>query len=304
MPQLSPHVAAVPGSGIRRLFEIALTLEGVTFLAVGEPDLPVAPHIARAAQAAWDAGDTNYTANGGIPPLRRAFAQRFAQDRGVALDPERVWVTVGGTQALHQALGLMLDPGDEVLVPDPGYTTFSMSPRMLSAVPVAYALREEAAFLPELDRLEALVTPRTRAIIVNSPSNPLGTVLDEEHARALLDFARQSMCGTRVRAMSRAGRRRSCASTGWPWRPARRSAPRARAGSGCASPRRAATCSTVSRCCLRRDGGASSAQLSSDLSRRATSAAGIRRGKAAITRSSRAGVSPSGCTPKRCMRSS
>ena len=191
MPQLSPHVAAVPGSGIRRLFEIALTLEDVTFLAVGEPDLPVAAHIAAAAKAAWDVGDTHYTANGGIPPLRRAFAQRFAHDHGAALDPERVWATVGGTQALHQALGLMLGPGDEVLVPDPGYTTFSMSPRMLSAVPVAYSLREEAGFLPERDRLEALVTPRTRAIIVNSPSNPLGTVLDEQHAREVLDFARR-----------------------------------------------------------------------------------------------------------------
>lgn len=191
MPHLSPHVAHVPGSGIRRLFEIALTLDDVTFLAVGEPDLPVADHIATAAKTAWDAGDTNYTANGGIPPLRRAFAQRFAHDRGVALDPERVWATVGGTQALHQALGLMLDPGDEVLVPDPGYTTFSMSPRMLSAVPVAYPLREEAAFLPELDVLERLVTPRTRVIIVNSPSNPLGTTLDEERARGILDFARR-----------------------------------------------------------------------------------------------------------------
>jgi len=191
VPQLSPHVAAVPGSGIRRLFEIALGLEDVTFLAVGEPDLPVAPHIAAAARAAWDAGDTGYTANGGVPALRRAFAQRFAHDRGAALDPERVWATIGGTQALHQALGLMLDPGDEVLVPDPGYTTFSMSPRMLSAVPVPYALREEADFLPEIDRLEALITPRTRAIIVNSPSNPLGTVLDEERARGILDLARR-----------------------------------------------------------------------------------------------------------------
>ena len=191
MPELSPHVATVPASGIRRLFEIALTLEGVTYLAVGEPDLPVAPHIVDAAKAAWDAGDTNYSANGGMPALRQAFAERFAADRGVALDRERVWATVGGTQALHQALGFMLDPGDEVLVPDPGYTTFSMSPRMLSAVPVPYALREEAAFLPEPAELDRLVTPRTRAIIVNSPSNPLGTVLDEARAREILDVARR-----------------------------------------------------------------------------------------------------------------
>ncbi|GAA5038516.1 pyridoxal phosphate-dependent aminotransferase [Microbacterium fluvii] len=189
MPQLSPHLKTVPGSGIRRIFEIALNLEGVTFLAVGEPDMPIAPHIAEAAKRAWDDDDTNYTANAGIPALRHAFADRFAAVHGAALDPERVWVTVGGTQALHQAVGLVLGPGDEVLVPDPGYTTFSMSPRMLSAVPVPYALRPEAAFLPEIERLEQLITPRTRALIVNSPSNPLGTVVDEALARELLAFA-------------------------------------------------------------------------------------------------------------------
>lgn len=190
MPAIASHSLEVPGSGIRRLFEIALSLDDVTFLAVGEPDVPVAAHIAAAAKDAWDADDTNYTHNAGTPALRRAFVDRFAADHGVTLDPERVWATIGGTQALHQALGLALDPGDDVLIPDPGYTTFSMSPRMLSAVPVPYALREEAAFLPEIDRLEALVTPRTRAIIVNSPSNPLGTVLDEPHAREILAFAR------------------------------------------------------------------------------------------------------------------
>lgn len=191
MPEIAAHSLEVPASGIRRLFEIALGLDDVTFLAVGEPDVRVAPHIAAAAKAAWDADDTNYTHNAGTPALRRAFADRFAADHGATLDPERIWATIGGTQALHQALGLVLDPGDEVLVPDPGYTTFSMSPRMLSAVPVPYALREEAGFQPEVDRLDALVTPRTRAIIVNSPSNPLGTVLDEDAARGILAFARR-----------------------------------------------------------------------------------------------------------------
>lgn len=184
-------MTSVPISGIRRLFEAALGLDDVIFLAVGEPDVPIANHIAEAAKAAWDADLTDYTANSGILPLRTAFARRFAEDHGAVIDVERVWTTVGATQALHQALGLVLDPGDEVLVPDPGYTTFSMSPRMLSAVPVPYPLREEAAFLPELDALDALVTPRTRAIIVNSPSNPLGTVLDETRARDILAFARR-----------------------------------------------------------------------------------------------------------------
>ena len=193
MPELSRHILQVPGSGIRRIHEIALTLaadgEHVTMLAVGEPDLPVAAHIAAAATAAWDADETNYTANGGIPPLRAAISATFEREHGAPMPTERVWVTVGGTQALHQAIGLVLAPGDEILVPDPGYTTFSMSPRMLSAVPVPYPLRVETGFLPEPERIEALITPRTRAIIVNSPSNPLGTVLDARAAAALLELA-------------------------------------------------------------------------------------------------------------------
>lgn len=194
MPELSRHVLDVPGSGIRRIHEIAIVMaaesrEPITMLAVGEPDLPVAEHIGAAAKAAWDADETNYTANGGIPALRAAIAAKHARDHGMELATERIWVTVGGTQALHQAMGLVLAPGDEILVPDPGYTTFSMSPRMLSSVPVPYALRAETGFLPEPERIEALITPRTRAIIVNSPSNPLGTVLDHAAATAILDLA-------------------------------------------------------------------------------------------------------------------
>jgi aspartate aminotransferase len=194
MPELGQHILHVPGSGIRRIHELALTmsdgsLEGITMLAVGEPDLPVAGHIAAAATAAWEADETNYTANGGIPALRSAIAARHERQHGAPIATERIWVTVGGTQALHQAMGLVLAPGDEILVPDPGYTTFSMSPRMLSAVPVPYPLRVETGFQPEPERIESLITPRTRAIIVNSPSNPLGTVLDPAGANAMLDLA-------------------------------------------------------------------------------------------------------------------
>jgi len=191
MPSLAPHTDAVPSSRIRRIYEIA---SGFTTpyiaLHVGEPVARIAPHIAEAAKATWDADETNYTPNGGIPDLRRAVAT-WLTGFGREIAPEQVWTTNGGTQALYQAVGLVVEPGDEVLVPDPGYTTFTMSTVYHSAVPVPYALRPEADFMPEIERLEALVTPRTRAIIVNSPSNPLGTVLDEEQARAMLDFARR-----------------------------------------------------------------------------------------------------------------
>jgi aspartate aminotransferase len=190
MPALASHIATVPGSGIRHILEIALEMDDVVMLAVGEPDVAVAPHIAEAARAAWAADDTNYTANGGIPALRRAIVEKLARDNHIVVDTEQVWVTVGATQALNQAMTLVLAHGDEVLVPDPGYTTFTMNARMLDAVPVPYSLRLERGFTPDFRELERLVTARTKAIIVNSPSNPLGVVFDESVMKRVLAFAR------------------------------------------------------------------------------------------------------------------
>jgi aspartate aminotransferase len=192
MPRIAAHVGLVPPSGIRRVFEAALAMDDVVNLAVGEPHLPVAPHVVEAAREAWAAGLVDYGPNGGIAPLRAAVATKLARDNAVAVDPAQVWVTVGATQALHQALGMVLDAGDEVLVPDPGYTVFSMAPRTLGAVPVPYPLRPQDGFRPDPDALRRLVTPRTRALVVNSPSNPLGVVLPEEDLRALLEVAREA----------------------------------------------------------------------------------------------------------------
>lgn len=191
MPQLAPHIDSVPGSGIRRIFEVALKVDGAIMLAVGEPDVPVAPHIAAAAKQAWDDDFTNYTANGGIPPLREAIVAKLARENDVHVDTEQVWVSVGATQALHQAMTLTLAAGDEVLIPDPGYTTFTMNARMLDAVPVPYSLLPEHDFLPDLAQLETLVGDRTRVLIINSPSNPLGVVFPRETLQLLLDFAKR-----------------------------------------------------------------------------------------------------------------
>jgi aspartate/methionine/tyrosine aminotransferase len=191
MPRLAPHVSSVPSSGIRRIYLLASGLDEVISLVVGEPDVAIAPHIGVAARAAWQRDDTNYTANGGIPELRDAIVHKLSRDNNIEVDVEQVWVTVGATQALHQAMGLILDPGDEMLIPNPGYTTFSMVPRMLSSVPVAYTLSVDRDFMPDIAELESLVTPRTRAIVVNSPSNPLGVVFPREVLLQLLDFARR-----------------------------------------------------------------------------------------------------------------
>jgi aspartate/methionine/tyrosine aminotransferase len=191
VPSLASHIPSVPESGIRRIYEIAAHLDGVISLGVGEPDVQVAPHIAAAAKAAWDRDDTNYNPNGGITPLRRAIVEKLAADNEIAADIEQVWVTIGGTQAIHLAMQLTLADGDELLIPDPGYTTFTMSARMLNAHPVPYSLTPERGFMPSIEELETLVSPRTRMIIVNSPSNPLGAVFSREVLEQLLAFARR-----------------------------------------------------------------------------------------------------------------
>lgn len=191
MPQVAAHIAAMPGSGVRHILELALRRPGTIVLAVGEPGDVAEPRVREEAAAAWREGDTRYTPNGGILPLREAIVSKLARDNHLQVDVEQVWVTVGATQALHMAMALTLSRDDEVLVPDPGYTTFTMNAHLLQAVPVPYPLRPERGFQPDLAELEALVTERTRVLIVNSPSNPLGATFDRQTLTALIELARR-----------------------------------------------------------------------------------------------------------------
>jgi len=189
MPQVSALIRSVPSSGIRRIFELSAAMDDAIKLSVGEPQCEVAPHIREAAARAWKDDFTGYTHNSGIPALREAIVDKLARVNGYVADVDRVHVTAGGSQALHLAMVMSLSPGEEVLIPDPGYSTFAMAPRLVGAVPVPYLLRARDSFMPDIDVLEGLVTARTRAIVVNSPSNPLGVVYPLSVMQALVDFA-------------------------------------------------------------------------------------------------------------------
>ncbi|WP_194398295.1 pyridoxal phosphate-dependent aminotransferase [Microbacterium atlanticum] len=191
MPEIAPHIARMPGSGVRHILEQALRRPGTIILAVGEPGAVAGESVRNAAAAAWAAGAIRYTPNGGILPLREAIRAKLARDNGLEVDLEQIWVTVGATQALHLAMALTLSRGDEVLVPDPGYTTFTMNAHLLQAAPVPYPLRPERDFQPDLAEVEALITARTRALIVNTPSNPLGSTFDRATLEALMALARR-----------------------------------------------------------------------------------------------------------------
>jgi aspartate aminotransferase len=190
MPRLATNAEQMPRSGIRRIMDLAWSLgQPVIGLHVGEPSFPTPDHVRKAAEDALERGETRYVPNAGIAPLREAISDKVARLNGISASPEQVIVSAGGMQALYVALSATVRSGDEVLIPDPGWPNFAMAVQLLQATPVRYPLRPENSFLPDVVELDRLVTERTRAIIVNSPSNPLGAVVDAELAAGLCRLA-------------------------------------------------------------------------------------------------------------------
>ncbi|MFK4296894.1 aspartate aminotransferase [Arthrobacter sp. GAS37] len=189
MPELAAHVDEVPVNQIREITEAAWSTPGAIVLSIGEPGFALPRHILDAGIACLDRDETNYTPNAGIPALREAFADRFRAHNKVDVGAERVYVVDGAQQGLHFAMSLLLSPGDEILIPNPGYPTFAMTSHLLHAVPVRYPLYPEHEFQPRIEDIEGLITPRTKVLVLNSPSNPLGAVICEETTRQLVELA-------------------------------------------------------------------------------------------------------------------
>ncbi len=190
MPTLAPGAESMPRSGIRQVMDLAWSLpDPVIGLHVGEPSFPSPAHVVEAARAAYAAGETHYVPNAGTDALRAAIAEKVSTANGFDVTPGQVVVSAGGAQALHNALSLTLSAGDEVLIPDPGWPNYAMAVQLLQAVPVRYPLRPENGFRPDPAELARLVTERTRVLVVNTPSNPLGTVLPATDVEALVRLA-------------------------------------------------------------------------------------------------------------------
>ncbi|WP_420180658.1 pyridoxal phosphate-dependent aminotransferase [Paenarthrobacter sp. TA1.8] len=189
MPELAAHVRDVPVNQIREITEAAWSTPGAIVLSIGEPGFALPRHILDAGIDCLDRDETNYTPNAGIPALREAFAARFREQQNVDIGADRVYVVDGAQQGLHFAMSLLLSPGDEILIPNPGYPTFAMTSRLLHAVPVQYPLYPQNDFQPRIEDIEALITPSTRVLMLNSPSNPLGAVFSEESTRQLVELA-------------------------------------------------------------------------------------------------------------------
>ena len=183
----------VPRSRIREIADLAMTMDGVLRLYFGESNLPTPQLIRDAAADAMNGGYTLYTENAGLPSLREALATYYEHFHGVPLDPaSEIVVTTSGVQALNVGIRCVLDPGDEAIVMTPVWPNGGAIVGMANGVEVQveYSLRD-GRYQVDIDALEAAVTPRTRLLIVTSPSNPLGWVATVEEQQALLEFARR-----------------------------------------------------------------------------------------------------------------
>jgi len=165
-------------SGIRHFFSLAQNVPDVISLGLGEPDFTPPKHILEAAKLALDRGKTHYPPTNGIPELREALAKKAKHDYGLSYDPDNeVLVTVGGTQAIFLALQALINPGDGVLIPDPGFLCYEPGVLMAGGEPLFMPLKEKNGFRIREEDVISQITRKSRMIIINSPNNPTGTVL-------------------------------------------------------------------------------------------------------------------------------
>ena len=185
---LSQRVQSVPPSGIRRFFDIAATMKDVISLSIGEPDFVTPDRIRQAGIESIQRGETKYTSNSGTVELRSALAQHLAARYNVHYDPEKeLLVTVGVSEALHCAMLATIDPGDEVIVPEPSFVAYKPSVVFAGGTAVVVETRVEENFQVTGDAIERAVTPRTKGILIGYPNNPTGAVMSRER---LLQVAR------------------------------------------------------------------------------------------------------------------
>jgi aspartate/methionine/tyrosine aminotransferase len=185
---LSKRADLMPRSAIREIMALAAGRSDVIHLEVGEPDFGTPLHIIEGAFDAVRAGATRYTGNAGRPSLRAAIA-RHMTERGTPVTPDRVIVTVGAIGALFTALMTVVDTGDEVLIPDPGWPNYESIVVLAGGIPVRYPLPESNNFVPDPEDLARRIGPRTKAILINSPGNPTGAVFPADIVRRLGSLA-------------------------------------------------------------------------------------------------------------------
>jgi aspartate aminotransferase len=183
----SKRVRSINLSEIRKMFEMAG--ENSINLGLGEPDFNTPDHIIEAASNAMKEGFTHYTSNMGILELREAISNKLKVDNGIQTSPESVLVTVGASEAIYMCMQALVDPGDELLIPDPGFLSYNACVNLAGGIPRGIQLKEENDLRMTAEDVLEVISDKTKAIILNSPSNPTGSVMKKEDVRAIAEIA-------------------------------------------------------------------------------------------------------------------
>ena len=178
---IAEHIKGIPRSGIRDFFEIVQSMNDVISLGIGEPDFATPWHIREAAIYALERGRTGYTSNLGLPRLRRSISDYIQKHFGIRYEPlSEILVSVGVSEAIDLALRALLNRGDEVIYHEPCYVSYAPSIVMAGGVPRAVTTRADEGFILHAEDLEKAITPRTRVLMLNFPTNPTGAAMDPE----------------------------------------------------------------------------------------------------------------------------
>ena len=195
MAKIASRISQLTGEGALAVFTRAKELEkegrSIIHLELGEPDFHPAAPVVDAVRAAVADGRDRYVATRGIPPLRSAIAEYLKRTRKLDVAPEQVLVAPGCKMALALAMMALIEPGDEVIYPDPSFPIYPSFTRGLGAKAVSYALREENKFQPDLKEIAAKITSKSRVLIFNSPNNPTGTVFTEATIAGIAELAKK-----------------------------------------------------------------------------------------------------------------
>ncbi len=189
---LSERIVGIPFSGIRKFFDIAAEMKDVISLGVGEPDFDTPWHIRDEGIYSLEKGQTSYTSNAGLKELKMEIAKYLERRFQVSYDYNtEMMITVGGSEAIDIAMRAMLDPGDEVLVPQPSYVSYGPCAELANGVPVIINLKEEHDFRLTAQELEDAITPRTKLLVLPFPNNPTGAVMERKDLEAIAEVIKK-----------------------------------------------------------------------------------------------------------------
>ena len=189
---LSKRIVEIEPSGIRKFFDIVNEMEDAISLGVGEPDFDTPWHIRDEGIFSLEKGRTFYTSNAGLKELKQEIAKYIYRKCDVTYDYKKeIMVTVGGSEAIDIAMRAMLDPGDEVLIPQPSYVSYEPCAILANGTPVIIELKEENEFRLTKEELEAAITPKTKLLVLPFPNNPTGALYPKEVLQQIVDVARE-----------------------------------------------------------------------------------------------------------------